>query len=315
MYLFDLPLAELKTCRLPQTKEPDFDAFWDRMLERNAAQPLAAASEPAPYAVPDVRVEQVSFEAFDGGRIVGWSITPASVQRRPTLLFFHGYTGNKTKIAHYLMWALQGFTCLTFDVRDQSGDSSDCADYPGGHFPGWITRGILDPEKYYFARCYMDAVRAIDFAVTRAEVDPDRIGTTGCSQGGGLSLAACCFDHRPRLCMAEVPGFCHIGRTLELTQEAPWTELINYFKTYPDRIDRAMRTLSYIELNNLTERIQCPTLMNAGNTDLLCVPSSIFSAYNRLTVREKHLEYFPYNGHEGGLMIELMIAWARRHLM
>ncbi len=315
MLLFDWPLEKLKTCQLPQTKEADFDEFWDSMLARSRSQPLHPKLVPGAYVVPEIQLEAVSFEAFDGGRIVGWSISPKPVQPRPTLIFFHGYAGNKTHVANYLMWALQGFTCLTFDVRGQSGDSTDTAPYPGGCTPGWLTRGILEPQSYYLARCYVDTVRALDFACGRPEVDASRIGVTGCSQGGGLSLAACSLDPRPALCMAEVPGFCHIGRTLELTQEAPWTELINYFRSYPERVEPAMRSMSYIELNNLTERIQCPALVNAANVDLLCVPSSIYSAFNRIPHPDKHIEFFPYNGHEGGLMIETMIQWVRKHLL
>ena len=315
MFLFDMPLEELETCMFPKKHEPDFDDFWRRMLARNAKQPLEPDAEPVKYSVPDVHVEKVSYAAFDGGRIAGWSVTPAKVRPRPTLIFFHGYGGDKGRVANYLMWALQGFSCLGFDVRGQLGDSTDLADYPGGHGTGWMTNGILDPGKYYFTRCYMDAVRAVDFALTCAEVDPKRIGTTGCSQGGGLSLAVACLDDRTKLCMAEVPGFCHFARTLEITKTPPWTDLISYMQRRPEDIDRVMRTLSYVELNNLTDRIQCPALVSAGLQDELCVPSSIFSAFNRIPVVEKLIEAFPYNGHEALLNIETMIAWARRHLM
>lgn len=315
MFQFDMPLGQLRTCLLPLRREADFHDFWNRMLIRNRQQPLEPAAETLPYTVPDVRVEKISFAAFDGGRIAGWSITPARVQRRPALLFFHGYSGDKGRIANYLMWAMQGFTCLTFDVRGQLGDSTDHAAYPSGRYAGWMTSGILEPEQYYFVRCYLDTVRAIEFACTCMEVDPHNIGVTGCSQGGGLSLAAASLDDRVRLCMAEVPGFCHFPRTLELTKMAPWTDLITYFAHRPQDIDRAMRTLSYVELNNMTDRVQCPTLVTVGLQDEICVPSSIFSAYNRIPIREKLLEVFPYNGHEASLNIETMIVWARRHLM
>ncbi len=315
MFLFDMPLEELKTCMFVQKREPDFNEFWDVMLARSGTQPLQPLAERIDYAVPDVRVDKISYAAFDGGRIAGWCITPVKARPRPTLIFFHGYSGHKGRIAHYLMWALQGFTCLTFDVRGQLGDSTDYADYPGGRFAGWMTSGILDPEKYYFTRCYVDTVRAIDFAQTCIEVDASHIGVSGCSQGGGLALAAASLDWRVKLCMAEVPGFCHFGRTLELTKAAPWTDLITYFQHRPQDIEQAMRTLSYVELNNLTDRIQCPTLVSAGLQDELCVPSSIFSAYNRIPIREKLIEVFPYNGHEGSLNIETMVAWARRFLM
>ena len=315
MFLFDMPLEELRGCLFPKKMQPDFDGFWQHMLERGREQPLDPIANRVTYAVPDVRVEEVSFAAYDGGRVVGWSITPADVAPRPTLIFFHGYSGDKGRIAHYLMWALQGFTCLTFDVRGQLGDSTDLADYPGGRYTGWMTSGILEPEKYYFVRCYVDTVRAIDFALTREEVAPDRIGTTGCSQGGGLSLAAACLDDRTKLCMAEVPGFCHFARTLELTKQPPWTDLITYFQGRPEDIDTAMRTLSYVELNNMTDRITCPTLVSVGLQDELCVPSSVFSAYNRIPVETKQIDVFPYNGHEAGLNIENMVLWARRCLM
>ena len=315
MFQFDMPLDQLKTCLFPQKKERDFDDFWNRMLARSREQPLSPLAERVEYAVPDVRVDKVSFAALDGGRIVGWSITPVKVRRRPTLIFFHGYSGDKGRIANYLMWALQGFTCLTFDVRGQGGESADFAKYPSGRASGWMTSGILDPEAYYFARCYVDTVRAIDFADTCLEVDPERVGVMGCSQGGGLSLAAACLDRRTSLCVAEVPAFCHFSRTLEITRAAPWSDLITYFARRPQDIECAMRTLSYVELNNMTDWIQCPTLISVGLQDELCVPSSIFSAYNRIPVREKLIEVFPYNGHEAWLNIETMVAWARRYLL
>ncbi len=315
MFLFDMPLDQLKTCLLPQSREADFDAFWERMLARSSAQPLNGDGESVAYSVPDVHVEKISFDAFDGGRIVGWLITPRQRRPRPTLLFFHGYSGNKVKVANYLLWALQGFTCIAIDVRGQSGESTDTAYYPEGRTGGWMTSGLLDPERHYFTRAYVDTIRTIDFACTRDEVQPDRIGATGCSQGGGLTLAAACLDRRLKMCMAEVPGFCHFRRTLEITNEAPWTELIQYFRIYPERIETAFRTLSYVELNNMTERIQCPTLISVGLQDMICVPSSIYSAYNRIRTAEKQLDHFPFNGHEAYLNIETMIAWARKCLM
>ena len=316
MFLFDLPLDELKTYTLPQAREPDFNPFWEGILERSKDQPLDPTSTPVDYAVPEVRVEDVTFAAYDGGRIAGWSITPQPVQPRPTLVSFHGYSGTKGSICDHLSWALQGFTVLTFDVRGQTGDSEDHATYPGGQFWGWLTRGILDPKQYYFVRAYADTVRALDFACSRDEVDLERIAVTGVSQGGGLALAAASLDPRPRLCMSEVPGFCHFRRTLEITKHPPWNELITYFQRRPpEDCDRAMRTLSYVELNNLTDRILCPTLVSCGLQDELCPPSTVFTAFNRIATEDKQIDTFPFHGHVGGLHRETQIIWARKHLM
>ncbi len=314
-FAFDMPLEELQNCRLPQTKEPDFDVFWQQVLEENRKQPLSPTSQVVDYPVPSVHVEKVSYAAFDGGRIVGWYIAPIGQGPFPTLVFYHGYSGNRGRVANYLMWALQGCACFTIDVRGQNGESSDEASYPSGRTAGWMTAGILEPRQYYFVRAYMDAIRAVDYVCTRPEVNAARIGTAGCSQGGGLSLAVCALDSRPALCMAEVPGFCHFGRTLEITRAAPWTDLTTFFQRHPEHIETAMKTLSYIELNNLTERIACPTLISVGLVDEICVPSSIFSAYNRIPVRDKHIDVFPFNGHEASLNIEHQIEWVRRVLM
>ncbi|HOJ33183.1 MAG TPA: acetylxylan esterase [Candidatus Hydrogenedentes bacterium] len=314
-FVFDMPLEQLRTCLLPQSKPDDFDVFWQERLTESKKQPLDPISEPIPYPIPEIRVEKVSFAAFDGGRIVGWFISPKAAGPHPALVFYHGYSGNRGNVSNYLLWALQGFVCFAIDVRGQNGESSDWAQYPSGRSSGWMTAGILDPKTYYFVRAYVDAVRALDYVVTRAEVDGARIGTAGCSQGGGLSLAACSLDKRPALCLSEVPGFCHFKRTLEITRAAPWTDLISYFQLHPENIEIAERTLSYVELNNLTERITCPTLISVGLLDELCVPSSIFSAYNRIPATEKQLDVFPFNGHQAALNIENQITWARRYLL
>jgi cephalosporin-C deacetylase len=313
MFLYDLPLDQLRDYTLPLTREPDFDAFWAKMLRRSGEQPLDPASERIEYPVPGLTVEKVSYEAFDGGRIVGWFLAPGGGPH-PTLVFFHGYSGNRGRIADYLGWALQGYTVLTWDVRGQCGESSDTADYPGGRNSGWLTSGLLDPERYYFVRAYLDTVRALDYACSRPEVDRERIGVSGVSQGGGLSLAAAALDDRPKLCMPEVPAFGHFRRLLEVTQAAPWTDLTVYLQRRPEDIEPAFRTLSYVELNNLAERIQCPTLVSVGLLDLLCPPSTIFTVYNRIPAAEKRIDTFAFNGHEAGLHRDDQVAWAQRYL-
>jgi cephalosporin-C deacetylase len=315
MFVFDMPLDQLRTFSLPLTREHDFDAFWERHLARSKDQPLHASEEAHPYPVDKIVAKKVSYDAYDGGRIVGWLISPADDAPHPTLTFFHGYGGEKGKIPSFLMWALMGFTCVAWDVRGQLGESTDAAVYPGGRSSGWLTGGLMDPDQYFYTRAYMDTVRALDFAVTRPEVDPERMGVLGCSQGGGLSMAAAALDTRVKLCIAEVPGFCHFGRTLAVTKAAPWTDLIAYFAHWPQRMQPAMRTLSYVELNNHAERITCPTLISVGLQDEICVPSSIYAAYNRLGAREKCIEPFPYNGHQALLNIDTMIAWSQRYLL
>lgn len=314
-FAFDMPLEELRECRLPQTREPDFDEFWKTMLERSAQQELGTSSEKLAYPIESITVERATFNAFDGGTIVGWYLAPDDCERHPALAIFHGYGGHRGKAADYLMWALQGFACLAIDVRGQNGESTDGAAYPGGRTPGWMSAGLLDPQQYYFTRVFLDSVRTVDYLCERPEVDGNRIGVLGGSQGGGLAMAVAALDSRPSVCLAEVPGFCHFGRTLEITRSAPWGDLFGFLQHHPEHIETAMRTLSYVELNNHAENIRCPTLVSVGLLDDICVPSSIFSAYNRIPVSEKQIDVYPFNGHEGGMNREEQLVWARRHLL
>ena len=315
MLLFDLPLETLRTFTLPQVREPDFDEFWRDVKERAHGQPLNAEREPVDYPVDGLVAYKIFFDAFEGGRICGWLIAREGARRQPTIVFYHGYGGTKGHVYDYLAWALQGYTVIATDVRGQAGESADNAPYPSG-FTTWATMGVLEPRQYYFVRAYADAIRTIDFAGSCDEVDGEHIGVMGASQGGALCLAAAALDDRPKLCMSDVPGFCHFKRTLELTQAQPWAEVTRYFATYPDKTEQIFRTLSYVEINNLADRIQCPTLISVGLVDMLCPPSTIFAVYNRLTCL-KDIVVYEFSGHEAGgftYHAEKKLRWAKQYL-
>jgi len=314
----DLPLEELKQYRPAQTKEPDFDSFWQRTLDEALAQPLNAdLHRIADYPVPEVEVFQASFDGWRGGRSAAWYLRPRDVRADgslPALVFYHGYSGNKGHAYQYLQWALQGFAVLAVDVRGQSGESSDFGQYEGGHVSGWMTKGILDPEQYYYRGVYMDCVRAAELVAAQPEVDRECMGAAGVSQGGGLTLAAVALSKRFSLAMPDVPYLCHYRRALLMAQQGPYLEFATYFKGYPEREEPAFRTLSYFDNLNLADRIHCPVLMSVGLQDLICPPSSIYSVYNRIA-REKQMGVFPYHGHEViAQHVTEQIRWANRYL-
>lgn len=53
---------------------------------------------------------------------------------------------------------------------------------PHGHVPGWMTKGILDKDTYYYRGVYLDAVRALEVISGFEEVDETRIAVIGGSQ-------------------------------------------------------------------------------------------------------------------------------------
>jgi cephalosporin-C deacetylase len=324
MPLVDWPLSQLQQYRPPPTREPDFDAFWAQTFEEAVGVPLDAEIAPVEeYPVPELRVARAYYTGWAGARICGWWLVPpgrapgARGGRRPALVFYHGYGGNKGQLDVYLGWALQGYCVLAVDTRGQSGESTDPKAYPGGHATGWMTEGILDPREYYYRGAYVDCVRALDFVCAQPEVDPARIGLTGGSQGGGLTLAVAALDpqQRARVAMPDVPYLCHFRRAVEVAAQPPYTEVAAYCRHWPQREAQVFRTLSYFDGMNLAPRITCPVLMNVGLQDVVCPPSTIFATFNHLGSAEKELKVFPYNGHEGNPNHTLdKLRWARRHV-
>ena len=315
MPLGELPREALKTYRPDPPTPPDLRQFWRDTLAEASLAPLNPSLEQIDYPVAGLRVCRAFYDGWKGARICAWFLARDGARAQPTLVFYHGYSGSKGQVYDYLGWALQGYTVIAVDVRGQAGDSSDPGNYPGGHVSGWMTSGITSPQTYYYRGAYVDCVRALDFAVAQPEVDPDRIGVLGVSQGGGLSLAVAALDPRPKLSMPEVPFLCHFRRALEVTNQNPYQELAVYVNRYPDREETVYRTLTYFDNLSLADRITCPVLMTVGLQDLVCPPSTVFAVYNRLSSSEKDLRVYPYGVHEGfASHHEQKLAWARRIL-
>ncbi|MHB0876232.1 MAG: acetylxylan esterase [Anaerolineae bacterium] len=314
----DMPLEQLKQYQPPLTKEPDFDSFWQRTLAEARQQPLNARFDlVANYPVPEVEVFRASFDGYREGRSVGWYLRPKARPegaKLPAMVAYHGYSGNKGQAHQYLYYALQGYAVLALDVRGQSGESCDGGRYDSGHVTGWMTKGIADPECYYYRGVYMDCVRAADLVASQPEVDASRMAAYGGSQGGGLTLAATALSGRFALAMPDVPYLCHYRRALEIAQQGPYLEFAHFFKLYPEAEEQAFRTLSYFDNMNLAERITCPVLMSVGLVDLVCPPSSIYATYNRITA-PKQMAIHPYHAHEVPAQhVTEQIRWANRYL-
>jgi cephalosporin-C deacetylase len=230
------------------------------------------------------------------------------------MIFYHGYQGSKASIYTYLPWVLQGYVVLAVDVRGQPGGSVDNMVYSTGHAKGWMTAGILDRNEYYYRGVYVDSVRALDFLAGREEVDMARVGLTGFSQGGGLSLVVAGLDRRPALSLPGMPFLCHFERPLQVSKAYPYWEFADYLRHYPDRADRVWETLSYFDNLNLAGQIECPVLLNVGLIDEICPPSTIFAVYNHLKA-PKRIEVFPYHGHERPESHwQLQLHWANHFL-
>ena len=311
--LFDLPLTELRGYKPAREEPADFDAFWAGTLGEARKHPLEPKFEPVDAGLISIDVWDVTFAGFAGQPIKGWFLAPRDVAaspfardgRLPCVVQYIGYGGGRGRPIDWLTFPSAGFATLVMDTRGQgstwrSGDTPDIAtaDVTGQH-PGFMTRGILDPETYYYRRLTCDAVRAVEAARAHPLVDPARVVVTGGSQGGGMALAVAGLVPDILLAMPEVPFMCHWRRAIEITDSDPYHEIVRFARIHREQVDRIFATLAYFDGLNFAARAKAPALFSVGLMDQITPPSTVFAAYNHYA-GPKSIEVYPFNGHEGG---------------
>ncbi|MGN6809236.1 MAG: acetylxylan esterase [Thermomicrobiales bacterium] len=306
MALFDLPLEQLRTYQ-PQREEPaDFDAFWQRTLAEADQHPLAATFEPVDYGLRTVETFDVTFNGYGGQAVKGWLFLPR--QRSgplPCVVEYIGYGGGRSFPLSWLLWSSAGYAHLVMDTRGQ-GSSSLHGDTPdpepdgsNPHYPGFMTRGILNPDTYYYRRVFTDAARAVRVAREHPSVDASRIAISGGSQGGGITLAVSGLVPDVQVAMPDVPFLCHYRRATELVDTNPYVEITRYCVAHRDKVGQVFATLAYFDGVNFAARATSKALFSVALMDQTCPPSTVFAAYNYFN-GPKDIRVWSYNNHEGG---------------
>jgi cephalosporin-C deacetylase len=302
MNLFDLPLSELKTYKPIQTKEADFDAFWESRVTESTHQPLNIEMKQREYCIKGVEVFDVYFDGFRNSRIHAVYVKPENMSDpKASVVLFHGYNWNNLTPIAALKYTIQGIPVLMVDVRGQTILSPDHNHYVNGGASGWMTQGILDPDNYYYAYVYMDCYRAVDVMLSFDGAYNTKVIVEGGSQGGALTLATAALHPKVSLALSDIPYLCHFRRSIELYSDSPYNEIYHYFKVQ-DQLhqteETVYKTLSYVDCMNLADRIKCPTLISVGLEDTICPPSTGFAAYNHI-IAPKEIRVYPEYGHGG----------------
>lgn len=302
---FDLDPAALRAYR-PAVAEPtDFDAFWARTLteSRAIATPAERTRIETPLSLVDVY--DVSFSGFGGDRVRGWFVVPAGATGPlPTVIEYNGYGGGRGLPHERLAWAASGYAWAFMDTRGQGSVWGTGGETPDPHgtgasAPGFMTRGIEDPEQYYYRRVFTDAALFVDAVRSFVEVDADRVAVTGGSQGGGIAIAAAGLSDGLIGVMPDVPFLCHFERAVGLTDRDPYQEIVRYLSVHRDAAAQTFTTLSYFDGVNFAARAAAPALYSAGLMDPVCPPSTVYAAANHHRGGAEVVDY-AFNEHEGG---------------
>lgn len=306
MAFFDLPLDQLQSYK-PNRHEPeDFDAFWARTLAETRAHPLNAQFESVDFGLRNVDTFDVTFSGYAGQRIKAWLLLPKHrTGKLPCVVEFIGYGGGRGFPTNWLLWSAAGYAHLVMDTRGQGstwskGDTPDLEpDGSNPQHPGFMTRGILKPETYYYRRVFADGVRAVEAAQSHDAIDRDRIAATGGSQGGGITIAVSGLNPTVKIAMPDVPFLCHFRRATTLNDSFPYQEIAKYLLVHRDKVSTVYDTLGYFDGMNFAARARARSLFSVGLMDEICPPSTVYAAYNHWA-GEKDICIYEFNHHEGG---------------
>jgi cephalosporin-C deacetylase len=306
---FDLPFDELESYAGRNPRPDGFDAYWDRGIEEMCAIDAQIEMIPADFQIPFADCFHLYFTGIGGARVHAKLIRPKHVEEpHPAVLMFHGYAGSAGEWSSdaKLSYVANGFTVAALDCRGQGGLSDDVGGVGGWTWSGHIVRGLMDalngePDKLLFRAIFLDTAQLARIVMSFPEVDANRVGATGASQGGGLTVACASLEPRIKRLAPIYPFLSDYQRVweIDLAQDA-YAELVAWFKRFDPmhkREEDLFSALGYIDIQHLAPRITGEVLWSCCLMDAICPPSSQFAAYNKIR-SQKSMNVYPDYGHD-----------------
>ncbi len=154
------------------------------------------------------RIEKIIYESMPGFYAVGCLFVPDDIKgKTPAILKLPGHNPISFRRETYqnviLNLVKKGF--IVFAI-DPIGQGEKVQYYDPERKSSYIGYSVIE-HNYFGYQCFLsgvssakyfiwDAVRAVDYLLTRKDVDGERIGVTGLSGGGTISSYMCVFDER-----------------------------------------------------------------------------------------------------------------------
>jgi cephalosporin-C deacetylase-like acetyl esterase len=245
-------------------------------------------------------VEHIVYESQPAFYVTSSLFIPKSLkkkERAPAIIYCSGHSeeGYRSKVYQHVILNLvkKGFVVFAFDPVGQGERLEYFDDSTGKSTAGGPTNEHSIPGTQAFitgnsqAR-YMiwDGIRAVDYLLTRKEIDPSRIGITGRSGGGTQSSYIAAFDER----IAAAAPECYITNFTRLLQSiGPQDAEQNFLSGIREGLDHG---------DLLTVRAPKPALMITTTRDIFSIEGA------RETAAEVARVYESYAKSENFSMVE-----------
>jgi pimeloyl-ACP methyl ester carboxylesterase len=260
-------------------KHPDFYSHWSRM--QTCFQKAAELFDPIiePIEVP-----------FQGGTLPGyfWKADNSKTPR-PTLVVVGGVE-TWAEDCYFMIGSAgprRGYNVITADLAGQG----------------------MNPDKglHFGARMEITAKALVDYALSRPEVDPDRLALFGFSWGGHIAFKAARFDSRIRAMIAN-PPMPNVFRSVLAQQKGHnrhdpisrtafdqivWRFGLKISFNPKDIAARFAKAWDYLTNGNVdVSQVSCPILLLAGEGEAPVTLDILRECYKKLPNPQKEMVIF-----------------------
>ncbi len=274
----------------PIDANADFKEFWDNNLKELAKITPHYKLTPVPEASKiDYDMYLVEMKSFGNETIKGYYAKPKREGKHPVIVEYMGYGSQP----YYPNQWWDAFAYFVLSIRGQA------LNQPTNKYGTWITYGLDNKDNYYYRGAFLDVVRALDFVSSRPEIDSERIAVRGGSQGGALSFVAAALDKRVKAAAPNIPFLSDYPDYFKITHW-PKSDFDNYMQNHQEaKWDDIYNILTYFDIKNFAQWIECPLIMGIGVQDDVCPPHINFAAYNQVKSQKSWMA-FPEFGHSVG---------------
>ncbi|MCL4179282.1 MAG: dienelactone hydrolase family protein [Verrucomicrobia bacterium] len=172
-------------------------------------------------------LEKFEFDNGAGAVVPGYLLLPKGAAKAPAILYCHWHGGqydvgkeelfrtNATPVAPGPALVEQGYVVLAIDAYcfgERNGRGPGGFSEKGGAGEMTASKFNLWVGRTLWGMMVRDDLMALDYLVSRPEVDPSRIGVTGISMGSTRTWWVMAMDDRPRAAV----GICCLTRYQDL---------------------------------------------------------------------------------------------------